>query len=67
MKRILIATLFSLAAAPALAVTPSFNDHPEKDRAQAAGVMGKAAADVGKATDNASKATTQQIPSAPNW
>ena len=67
MKRILIASLFTLAAAPALAVTPSFNDHPEHDRAQAAGVMGKAAADVGKATAYVGKATTQQIPSAPVW
>ncbi len=49
MKRILIATLFTLAAAPALAVTPSFNDHPEQYRAQPAGVMGKAAADAAKA------------------
>jgi hypothetical protein len=47
MKRTLIATLFTLAAAPALAVTPSFNDQPDLTVAKAAGVMGKAAAEAG--------------------
>jgi hypothetical protein len=36
MKRILIASLFSLAAAPVLATTPSFNDFPEQGRVAAA-------------------------------
>lgn len=35
MKRILIASLFSLAAAPVLATTPSFNDFPEQGRVEA--------------------------------
>ena len=35
MKRILIASLFSLAAAPVLATTPSFNDFPEQGRVAA--------------------------------
>ena len=35
MKRILIASLFSLAAAPVLASTPSFNDFPEQGRIEA--------------------------------
>lgn len=35
MKRILIASLFSLAAAPVLATTPSFNDFPEQGRVDA--------------------------------
>jgi hypothetical protein len=60
MKRILIATLITLAAAPALAVTPSFNDHPEQCSGQVAGVMGKAAAEVGRTV-------AQPLPSAPNW
>jgi len=30
MKRVLIASLFSLAAAPVFATTPSFNDFPEQ-------------------------------------
>lgn len=47
MKRTLIATLFAVAAAPALAVTPSFNDQPDLAAAQPAGVMGKAAAQAG--------------------
>lgn len=49
MKRTLIATLFALVAAPALAVTPSFNDQPELHAAKPAGVMGKAATEAGKA------------------
>lgn len=48
MKRTLIATLFALAAAPALAVTPSFNDQPELTAARPAGVMGQAAVEAGR-------------------
>jgi len=36
MKRILIASLFSLAAAPVLATTPSFNDFPEQGKVEIA-------------------------------
>ena len=36
MKRILIASLFSLAAAPVLATTPSFNDFPEQGKVESA-------------------------------
>jgi len=60
MKRILIASLITLAAAPALAATPSFNDHPEHYGRQPAGVMGKAAAETGKAT-------AQQVLWVPNY
>jgi hypothetical protein len=35
MKRVLIASLFSLAAAPVFATTPSFNDFPEQGRLEA--------------------------------
>jgi hypothetical protein len=35
MKRVLIASLFSLAAAPVLAATPSFNDFPEQGQLEA--------------------------------
>lgn len=35
MKRILIASLFSLAAAPVLATTPSFNDFADQGRLEA--------------------------------
>ena len=35
MKRVLIASLFSLAAAPVLATTPSFNDFPEQGQLDA--------------------------------
>jgi hypothetical protein len=35
MKRVLIASLFSLAAAPVLATTPSFNDFPEQGQLEA--------------------------------
>ena len=38
MKRILIASLFSLAAAPVLATTPSFNDFPEQGQLEASRV-----------------------------
>jgi hypothetical protein len=48
MKRTVIATLLTLAAVPALAVTPSFNDQPELTSAKPAGVMGKAAVEAGK-------------------
>lgn len=36
MKRVLIASLFSLAAAPVFATTPSFNDFPEQGTLEAA-------------------------------
>jgi len=36
MKRVLIASLFSLAAAPVFATTPSFNDFPEQGKVEAA-------------------------------
>jgi hypothetical protein len=36
MKRVLIASLFSLAAAPVFATTPSFNDFPEQGQLEAA-------------------------------
>lgn len=36
MKRVLIASLFSLAAAPVFATTPSFNDFPEQGKLEAA-------------------------------
>jgi len=35
MKRILIASLFSLVAAPVLATTPSFNDFPDQGQLDA--------------------------------
>lgn len=35
MKRVLIASLFSLAAAPVLATTPSFNDFAEQGQLEA--------------------------------
>ncbi len=35
MKRIVIASLFSLAAAPVFAATPSFNDFPEQGQVEA--------------------------------
>ena len=35
MKRVLIASLFSLAAAPVFATTPSFNDFPEQGQLEA--------------------------------
>ncbi len=36
MKRVLIASLFSLAAAPVFATTSSFNDFPEQGKLEAA-------------------------------
>ena len=38
MKRVLIASLFSLAAAPVFATTPSFNDFPEQGQLEASRV-----------------------------
>ena len=35
MKQIVIASLFSLAAAPVFAATPSFNDFPEQGQVEA--------------------------------
>ena len=52
MKRVLIASLFSLAAAPVFATTPSFNDFPEQGKVEAAkangtaGLAGRAATEI---------------------
>ena len=68
MKRVLIASLFSLAAAPVLATTPSFNDFAEQGQLEAGRAVivtvapsfnDQADLDAGRVTGLAGRAATE--------